>query len=284
MSFQLEEEENKLLGAFKFAAELASNLSWRNMIHRFGLPGTAVLLLSRTEADRIEAMKMLRKIIDSLLHLKSKKKETGSKVLARLWDDLAWHEESLCRELMAMIKQSQYNHNDRDLQVLLSRLKTGTSTTKELLESTFAHLTDVSARGNKNKKMNAMSKWFYAVATPYGTVQAPQIMPCDADWLKYSTADEELRSYFAKLWSIADSTLPDIKYGEDERFPQSAQQIEKTKLRAAGPRSHMRSAAALLFMLVDYENSFQNAQHAELGQGQVLFGESGNPFSPLNSK
>lgn len=260
-----QEEANTLENGFKFAVALASNLSWRNLIHRFALPGAAVLLLSRDPNEKDEAMGFVKKIIDCVLHLNSLCRRIQSKFLLELMDDLGWHREVLNIEIMAMVRQSNYDTSNRELLKLLARLKTGTSTTKELLESTFSHLTDVSARHNKNKKMGAHAKWLYATASPYGKLQGPQIKPSSTDWQKFSTMDADKVSFFNQVHNVLRTKLPEIQFGQDERFPRSAEEIQKMKIRGAGPRSHMRSAAALAFILTDFENNFTNAQHADLG-------------------
>ena len=168
-------------------------------------------------------MSFLKRIIDAVLVLHHQVKKTGSKILTELEDDLAWHREVLNLELMAMIRQSGYDPHNREVLKLLARLKTGTSTTKELLESTFSFLTDVATRSNKNKRMGDNQKWFYSVGSPYGKDQAPHILPKAEDWLKYSTADSGLVSHFNSLRNLQNVRLPEIEFGSDDRFPQSAQ-------------------------------------------------------------
>ena len=168
-------------------------------------------------------------------------------------------------ELMAMLVQSNFDPKDREIQKLLARTKTGTSTTKDILESAFAHLQGISARHNKNRKMNMHSKWIYATANPYSKASAPQIYPEPSDWLSFSIQDPELIKEFSTLGSVQKETLPEYEYGQDERFPATAHDITRRKWRNAGPSSHHNSAAAMIFMLADVGDDFHNAVHAKWG-------------------
>ena len=73
--------------------------------------------------------------------------------LKQLLEDLEWHAEILRLEILAVITQGDFNPDDSELRCLLRRLKGGTSRTKDVLESTFAHLADIAQRRSKNKYM-----------------------------------------------------------------------------------------------------------------------------------
>ena len=138
----------------------------------------------------------------------------------------------------------------------------GTSTTKDVLESTFNHLKDLSSRHAKNQKFGYFTRWLYAVCAPYGKESAPQLLPSKADWFTYRSADVRLLREFNGLGNVKGQRMPEIRYGEDQRFPQRPDEI---KFRNAGPLSHHKSAAALAYAMEDAGSEFANVRHAWLG-------------------
>ena len=138
----------------------------------------------------------------------------------------------------------------------------GTSTTKDILESTFAHMTDISKRHSKNQKLAFYTRWIYAACSPYARSSAPQILPTGEDWLTHRTSDAEKAKEFSRLGSVKDEKLPEIWYGQDSRFPKRPSDIV---YRHAGPLSHQKSASALAFSFADEESDFSNVRNAWLG-------------------
>ena len=138
----------------------------------------------------------------------------------------------------------------------------GSSTTKEILESTFAHLTDISKRQSKNQRLAFYSRWLYAASSPYPRESAPQLLPTDEEWLTFRTSDASLMKEFAKLGNVKGQKLPEITYGEDSRFPRRPAEIV---YRHAGPLSHQKSAAAIALVLHEVENDFRNIHGSWLG-------------------
>ena len=234
------------------------------MLHKFCLPGAAVPLLSRDTDQRAATLKFLKAIIDMLLELKTKTAE--STILTTLMDDIGFWTETLPCEIMAELRQIEFEDGEklRGLQFLLSRLRCGTSSTKELLESCFAHLTDVSIRSNKNKRMAPFPKWLYACASPLGKKSAPQLWPEKKHWLQYSPGNADLAQRFNSLLNVAQTKLPVVKEAD---IPKSAQELRSSKkVRSAGFDANMNAAAAVIFALGDFESGFENAQHANLGR------------------
>ena len=171
-------------------------------------------------------MAFLKEITETVLRLHT---QTGrNKLLAELMRDIAWTRESLPLEMMAAFRQSEYDAHDPDTYDLMyalkagvlfefvtsficlllgeihgpgiltkgdfcSEMRSGTSSTKDVLESTFAHLTDVSKRHSKNQKMAFYSRWLYAICAPYSKDAAPQLFPNREAWLTYRTSDPELQ-------------------------------------------------------------------------------------------
>ena len=249
--------------AFLFSATLASNTAWAHMHFCYCLPGAACALLSDSMEEREITMNALRRIIDAIQRLDKLKDKQP--ILQELFDDLAFQKETYPLELMSMLVQSNFDPKDREIQKLLARTKTGTSTTKDILESAFSHLQSISARHNKNRKMGLHSKWLYTTASPYSKISAPQVYPEPSDWLSFSVSDQDLIKEFAILGSVQKEKLPEYEYGQDIRFPATAHDITKRKWRNAGPTSHHNSAAAMGFMLTDVGDDFHNAIHSTWG-------------------
>lgn len=106
------------------------------------LPGAACALLSDSMEEREITMNALRRIIDAIQRLDKLKDKQP--ILQELFDDLAFQKETYPLELMSMLVQSNFDPKDREIQKLLARTKTGTSTTKDILESAFSHLQSIS--------------------------------------------------------------------------------------------------------------------------------------------
>ncbi|OLP82399.1 hypothetical protein AK812_SmicGene36960 [Symbiodinium microadriaticum] len=171
----------------------------------------------------LAGMEFLKEITETVLYLA--KLSSRSKKHAELLRDVAWTEETMPLELMSGFIQSGYDAHNEELREMLRRLKSGTASTKDLLESTFAHLTDVAQRHAKNDKLGFYSRWLYAVCSPYGRESAPQTWPSDTDWFEYRTSDANLNKQFLNLGNIKGQHLPEIVYGEDGRFPQKPSEV-----------------------------------------------------------
>ena len=126
-------------------------------------------LLSDSEDECSQVSGFLKKMVDAVCHLNNLCKKKPSDDLKDLLADSGWHKETLPLEMMAMLEQVDYDYSDPEMRKLLCRLKTGTSTTKDLLESSFARLQSIAQRQNKNKKMNIYTKSTYAVANPHSS-------------------------------------------------------------------------------------------------------------------
>ena len=133
----------------------------------------------------------------------------STRTLDQLLEDLGWHTEVLPLEIMAMAVQSGWNPDCRQLQQLLFRLKTGSASTKEVLESAFAWLKDISSRHNKNKKMSFFAKHFYACSCPHSRKSCPQIWPEASDWMKHKVTAEAAQE-FNSLQNITHVRLPQL--------------------------------------------------------------------------
>jgi hypothetical protein len=162
-------------------------------------------------------------MVDAVCHLNSLCKRKATDDLKDLLNDVAWHKETLPLEMMAMLEQVDYDSSDTELHELLCRLNTGTSATKDLLESSFAHLQSIAQRQNKNKKMNMYTKWTYAIANPHATNSAPQLFPDSKDWVEASSFGREKHEEFIKCGSVRTEALPEVKVGEHSLFPHTAQ-------------------------------------------------------------
>ena len=145
-----QEELELLETAVNFAQCLASNVVWSQVVHRYALPGAACVLLSDDAFERVEGrpftsynvhllirtycavvlprhvyggMDFLKSITETVLHLH--KKQTSNKYISSVLEDIAWHRESLCLELLATFVQTGFDPDYEDTRHLLKLLKTG---------------------------------------------------------------------------------------------------------------------------------------------------------------
>ncbi|OLP94799.1 hypothetical protein AK812_SmicGene23148 [Symbiodinium microadriaticum] len=194
----------------------------------------------------------------------------GDSSLEDVLQTLAWPAETLAREVMVRLHRSGYDAETDEgfeLRRLLLRTFLGSSSTKEVLESTFSHLHDISARHAKNAKMCMRGVWFYSVASPYAsraTCGMAQCRPTHAEWVKwrgfYGSARDHFMKRFNKAFNVNGTELP-----RGRELPISPKGVTKTKWRLAGPLSHYRSSSAMLYLLEDSGKNFANCHLAWAG-------------------
>jgi hypothetical protein len=239
----LEDEKSLVKLLHHFATILAANTVWANMMFMLCLPSAIAGLLHTRKALRREAMDRLKTCLE----------------------DVAFNVQQLPREIMARALQCGFDADNQDIRLLALNLYAGSATTKDILESTFAHLTDILQRQAKCQKMADHARLFYAIASPYassGGVQ--QILPTLGDWL--FTKSEQGKELKARLASMANPMSTPLSEGRDEvELPKSVKDLVKSKWKAAGPLSHQRSAAAIMYLIHDSANDFSNVGMAWTG-------------------
>ena len=194
----------------------------------------------------------------------------GPHLVASVVQDLAWPDETLARETMIWLVRANFDDGTQEayeLRRLMLRTFLGSSSTKEVLESTFAHLRDVVSRHSKNQKSSPAATWFYTIASPYSkldTCGMQHLMPGHEGWIKwrslYSRARETLTKQYNSCMNVNATSMP-----RGRELPVSAAGVKRTKWRLAGPLSHYRSSAALLYLLEDRQAGFANAHRAWAG-------------------
>ncbi|CAK9104319.1 unnamed protein product [Durusdinium trenchii] len=217
--------------ATKFAVELAANTSWAQMLYTMTLPLACGTLLSQKKADRVSCLKHLRVLVESIL--KAEDWVMRKPLLDLVLTDLAYHEEPLVREIMALLTQGNFDLNSAEIksaQKLALRMFSSTWSTKEILESTFAHLTDLITKSNKNKRMNSFLLWLYTTTSSYIKASGmSQALPDAAVWADYIRSfgiqTSPMMRLFNKAFNVsAGFTMPD---SPDINFPKSAKGVLK---------------------------------------------------------
>ena len=297
--------------AFTFGVHLASNILWGQLLYRYTLPLAAAALLSPEPAarkmfsavflflqvlllglccvllglvhqckeKRVEAMRSLKRLVNVIVKAEDMLL-AGPHLIYMAVADLAWPEETLARETMVRLLRAGFQDgNDEcfELQRLLLRTFLGSASTKEVLESTFAHIRDVVARHVKNQKISPVAAWFYTIASPYSMLKTCGMDHCLPDrqaWVKwrsfYGRARVEKMKLYNEAANVQATSLP-----RGREIPRSAAGIKKTKWRLAGPLSHYKSSSALLYLLEDEASGFSNCHRAWAGVflqcGQFFF-------------
>ena len=254
-----------------FAVELAANCAWAQMLYTFTLPLASAALLSRQRSEQTTAMRRLQSLVLSILI--AEKQCNRKPVLNRILEDLAYQQEPFARELMFLLRKGKFDIDSDEtstVRKLMMRFCGSSSSTKEILESTFAHLADVVSRSNKNKVCAPHLLWMYTMGSSYVKASGmTQNIPDDSAWTRFSGSygmnESPLMQNFNKAFQLGKSfPLPS---GENVTFPKSANGVHSTQWRHAGPLSHYKSSAAAAYMIHDSPAGFPNAAHTWAGGG-----------------
>ncbi|CAE7426520.1 unnamed protein product, partial [Symbiodinium microadriaticum] len=252
--------------AWDFAVNLASNILWGQLLYRYTLPLGSAGLLAETTEQRQLCLDHMRALVETVVEAEELVRK-GPHAVADVLQDVAWPMETLAREIMVRLWRSDFDESSPeafDLRRLVLRTFLGPSSTKEILESTFSHLHDVIGRHAKNQKASNASMYFYTIASPYSkkdTCGMEHQLPEHRDWVKWRTLFSHARQEFTQQYNnsmnVNATALP-----RGSEIPASSAGVKKTKWRLAGPLSHYRSSAGLLFLLEDKGSGFSNCRHA----------------------
>ncbi|CAE8627865.1 unnamed protein product [Polarella glacialis] len=259
------EEEKAVLGkVHSFSIALASNVVWSEVMFWMNLPHAAAVLLHPDRQKRETEMKCLKELI--LAVEKAERLAPQDPALRECLEDLAWNVQPLPREIMAHCFQSGFDANNEQLRMIMWKLYAGSNTTKECLESTFAHLSDIAQRAAKCTKMADWTKYLYATASPYAeTGGMTQIKPEPEDWLAtLSAGNVTFRNGLQSIFNMTTTAMPTV-HG-DVQLPMQPGQIRRKKWRSSGPTSHQRSSAAAMFLVQDMPRDFADAGMAWAGR------------------
>ena len=264
------EDLQLLKKARSFATHLAANYSWSEFLHEMTFPFAANGLLAEDLSSRKKCMRHCRKLVNAISKAEDMVASGNHPTLESCLTDLAFQEETLAREVMILLKRGGFDLDSGDTQevvVALRKFMSGSSSTKEILESTFAHLHYVTAASNKNKKMHPALLWFYCTTSPYVTASGmPQHIPSQTEWVEWNDSfgdrKVEFVNQFNKAFLAAKTPLPTDPGMEIPRTPGG---IAKSKWRLSGPASHYKSSAAAAYLLFDAEHDFESCSDAWTG-------------------
>ena len=255
--------------AAKFATHLSSNYAWGEMLHHYTLPLAATSLLAGRAADQQRGLKHLKRMVEAIVHAEDVAETNPS--VRPLLRDIAFPDEPLAREIMVLLKRGDYSLESvstQEARDVMLKFCSGSASTKEILESTFAHLSYCIAASNKNKVISPSLLWFYCTSSPYVKDGGfCQHIPTKSDWLQwisqYGDAKvSEMMKQFNQSFKSSSTTLP---VAPDVQIPKSAAGISKSKWRLAGPASHYKSSAAVAFAMHDSKHDFKNCADAWAG-------------------
>eukprot|EP00435_Cladocopium_sp_Y103_P008278 s5184_g2.t1 len=260
------DEDFLLIGkVFRFGVHLAGNFAWSEMLHRLTLPLAANSLLAETELDKKRGMRRLKKMVEAIFKAENLIEEKLE--LAGCLKDLAFQEETFAREIMINLKRGGYKLNQpatTQVTKAMTKFSGGSSSTKEILESTFGHLAHVVAKNSTNKSMAMTNLWFYLTSSSFVKASGmKQNLPSPQDWVKWVSRyglqsglqDDSMFKRYSTAFQGSKTAIP---RADDIQIPRNAQGIAKTEWRLSGPMSHYKSSAAMAYLLHDYDEDFQH--------------------------
>ena len=139
----LQPEMNVLQRLLRFARALASRFAWSQMVYKYTLPHALGFMLSNRREVRLEGMAHLKTMVEAVVSAQDAVLRSPDALLVELLDDLAWDEEALCIEVMALLLQSDFDPDNLELRILARRYWAGSCTTALILEKCFAWLNNV---------------------------------------------------------------------------------------------------------------------------------------------
>ncbi|CAE7230600.1 unnamed protein product [Symbiodinium microadriaticum] len=152
----VKQEQELLQMVYSFSTYLASNVAWSQLMFKYTLPHGIACLASRGRNEREDATLLLEEMVLTLRKA-LEPKHSGNVGLQEILQDLAWHRQAFSAEVMAMLLKSDFDCHDEDLRSVAVELYSGSSTTKDCIESTFGHLRDAVTRSTKNAR--PLSNW-----------------------------------------------------------------------------------------------------------------------------
>lgn len=238
------------------------------MLHRLTLPFAAVPLVSKDMKNRKAALRRLRKMVEAIV-----KAEERPVVCKECLRDFAFTEEPFPRELMVLVRRGKYGRYDMNNEHIteatkaLTHFTVGSSSTKEILESTFGHLAHIVGNNSTNKSLAASAKWMYLTSSPYAKASGmPQPLPRGEDWIQwigeYGQAESECYRRYNKGFKASSTPVPT---SPDIQMPKTSKGVLKTEWRLSGPASHYSSSAAMAYLMHDSDENFAHVDLAWSG-------------------
>ena len=241
--------EMKLLDlACDFSASLAEHVLWSHLQFWFAIPQVVAGILHKDPEKSELAVRQALRLAQVIV--KAEGAQRPSALLQDLLQDLGWQKQQTPRECMALLLQ-----NERaELKALAKRLYTGTPSTKDILENTFAFLHRKAAL-HVNSKMADATKYAYNIVSPYPeTGGCPQILPDKVDYMSIHSPS----GIPSRVWAHTHLFSPQKTLFPCPKAVPKPAQIMQSQFRSAGPLSQQRSAAAAAFLLADEDRNWQN--------------------------
>ena len=259
------QEQELLSTCSKFAASLASNVFWSNAHFWMSMPALLSTVLSKDSARRAEAKQHAKLLVTTVL--KAERHECSDGAWSALLADLGWHKQQFARETMALFLQADFDSKNTCLRKLAKRMYMGSSTTKDLLESTFAFLHRKASTHSTNYKMADSCKWLYSIVSPYAEAGGcPQVLPeqSDFDTVLGPTGLPDRLYASQNMFSIKNTLLP------NPEAMHRPKQIKESKWRNSGPLAQQRSsAAAAAYLMQDQESRWSHIDLCWVGDFAV---------------
>ena len=256
--------------AFRFVTELAGNIGWAQQLNKYTLPLAAGALLARDRNEQEASLLFLKSLVEAVIAAEEMCATTPS--IQTVLKDLAVNDEPFAREMMSLLLRGDFNIESEQVQSVKDsamRLFSSSSSTKEVLESTFGHLKDLSVRANSNSKMNPHLCWLYCTTSPYVHASGmKQALPDEAQWTrcgsKFGLSRDEQMKEFYKAFAVK-SAFP-MPESDGISLPKSVMGITRDKWRTAGPLSHYTASAAAAYLIHDAPSNFRNQSLAWAGR------------------
>ena len=175
---------------------------------------------------------------------------------------------ALFPSFQAMLHASGFDQKHaHDVQRLMWRVHSGSHSTQAVLESTFAHLRDVTQRHAKKSTISPYSSWLYASASPFLSESGmDEVLPSSSDFLRYfgqkRNADSRQMVAYNHAFKPDSSKFPEAQH---VALPKTAAGLAKATWRSAGPLSHYKASACMAYLVADAANHFENASKCWCG-------------------
>lgn len=142
--------------------------------------------------------------------------------------------------------------DDRKMSQVLRKLFYGSSTTKDICESTFAWLHSKAASTTKVQKMSDFTKYLYTILSPYTEASGlHQLLPDQDDWMIVrSNPGKNLRMKAKGFFNLDTTQMPDNGAVKSEN--------DLEKRRKVGALNDERSSAAMAYLVYERKSRWQN--------------------------
>lgn len=222
--------------ACTFSATLAEHVLWSHLQYWFAIPQVIAGILHKDPEKRELALSQALRLAKVIV--KAEGVQRPSALLRDLLQDLGWQKQQTPRECMALLLQ-----NDRsELKALAKRLYTGTPSTKDILENTFAFLHRKAAL-HVNSKMADATKYAYNIVSPYPeTGGCPQILPDKTDYMSIQSPS----GVAARVWAQASLLSAEDPFSMSRSSsPTSADHAKQVSIGWAVEPTEVRSSSCL---------------------------------------